>query len=98
MCGLRDRRLDAQDGLYRSRRWYTWSMELRICVLCHQSLPPNSKLTTASVSLEEAAQNGWAGQKNADSTVTVAMCLQCQIDRSKSRTQRELNSALTRSY
>lgn len=74
------------------------SMEPQSCVICHQPLPPNSKLTAASVSQEEAMQNGWGGQKNPDGTVTVSMCLQCQIDRSKSRTQRELNVAMMRNY
>lgn len=74
------------------------SMEPQSCVICHQPLPRNSKLTTASVPPEEAAQNGWTGHKNADGTVTVGMCLQCQIDRSGSRTSRELNGALMASY
>jgi hypothetical protein len=47
---------------------------------------------------EEAVKNGWNGQNKPDGTVTVHMCLQCQIDRSKGRTQRELNAALMRNY
>jgi hypothetical protein len=43
-------------------------------------------------------QNGWTGHENSDGTVMVNMCLQCQIDRSKSRTKRELNLALMRGY
>ena len=74
------------------------SMETQTCVICSQPLPRNSKLTTASVPPEEATKNGWAGQKNPDGTVIVDMCLQCQIDRSKSRTMRELNTALMRGY
>jgi hypothetical protein len=73
-------------------------MESKSCVICHQPLPANSKLTTASVPAEEAVQNGWNGHDNPDGTVTVGMCLRCQIDRSKSRTQRDLNAALMRNY
>jgi hypothetical protein len=74
------------------------SMNLQSCVICHQPLPQNSKLTTASVPSEEAAQNGWTGHKNADGAVMVGMCLQYQIDRSRSRTIRELNGASMASY
>ena len=77
---------------------YIGSVESRSCVICHQLLPGNSKLTIASVQAEEAVQNEWNGHHNPDGTVTVGMCLQCQIDRSKSRTQRELNAALMRNY
>lgn len=73
-------------------------MESKSCVICHQPLPGNSKLATASVRAEEAVQNGWNGHHNPDGTVMVGMCLQCQIDRSKGRTQRELNAALMRNY
>jgi hypothetical protein len=59
--------------------------EQRTCVSCHQLLPPRSKLTLATVPQEEGERNGWAGQQNSDETITVDMCLQCQIDRSKSR-------------
>jgi hypothetical protein len=59
--------------------------EQRSCVDCHQPLPPRSKLTLASVPLEETELNGWTGQQNPDGTITVDMCLQCQIDRSKDR-------------
>ena len=74
------------------------NMESQSCAVCHQPLPPNSKLTLASVSREEAEQNGWTGHENPEGTITVNMCLQCQIDRSKSRTMRELKSTLSRSY
>ena len=74
------------------------NMESQRCAVCHQPLPPNSKLTLASVSREEAEQNGWTGHENPVGTVTVNMCLQCQIDRSNSRTMRELKSTLRRSY
>jgi hypothetical protein len=73
-------------------------MESKSCVICHQPLPGSSKLTDASVPAEEAVKNGWNGQHNPDGTVTMSMCLQYQIDRSKSRTQRELNAALMRNY
>jgi hypothetical protein len=74
------------------------NMESQSCAICHQPLPGNSKLATASVPAGEAAQNGWNGYPNADGTVRVDMCLQCQIDRSKNRTRRELNAALLRNY
>ena len=73
-------------------------MESKGCIICHQPLPGNSKLTTLSVPVEEALQNGWNGHRDPDGTVAVDMCLQCQIDRSKNRTQRELNAALMRNY
>ena len=59
--------------------------EQRSCVSCHQPLPPRSKLTLSCVPREEAERNGWIGQQNSDATIAVDMCLQCQIDRSKSR-------------
>jgi len=55
------------------------------CIMCHQPLPRNSKLTVTFVSSEEAVQNGWTGESNQDGTVSVPMCLQCQIERSKHR-------------
>ena len=58
--------------------------EQRTCVICRQPLPLKSKLTLACVPREEAERNGWTGEQNSDSTVTIDMCLQCQIDRSKS--------------
>jgi hypothetical protein len=62
-------------------------MEPQMCVVCHQPLPRNSKLTLVSVRREEAEQNAWAGHQEPDGTAIVDMCLQCQIDRSKSRKQ-----------
>jgi hypothetical protein len=59
---------------------YLGSMESRSCVICHQPLPGNSKLTTASVPAEEAVQNGWNRHYDLGGTVAVRMCLQCQID------------------
>jgi hypothetical protein len=53
------------------------------CVLCLQPLPVGSKLTKQSVSIEEAAEKNWVGTQNPDGTVTVMMCLQCQIDRAE---------------
>ena len=74
------------------------ALQPQSCVICLQPLPRNSKLTTASVSPKETVQNGWTGEKNPDGTVMVNMCLQRQIDQSKSRPQRELNAALIRNY
>lgn len=59
--------------------------EQRTCVSCHQPLPPRSKLTLATVPQEEGERNGWTRQQDSEGTMTVDMCLQCQIDRSKSR-------------
>jgi hypothetical protein len=64
------------------------SVKSRNCVICHQPLPPRSKLTLASVPQNEADENGWAGQTTSDGTLTVDMCLQCQIDRAKNQKER----------
>ena len=69
-------------------------MEPQSSVICHQPLPLNSKLTTASVPPEEAGQNGWNCHKNPDGTVLVGMRLQCQIDRSKKVVVYESSSRL----
>lgn len=61
------------------------SDEPRTCVICRQPLPPKSKLTMANVAREEAERSGWAGEQNSGDTVTVNMCLQCQIARSHTR-------------
>ena len=53
------------------------------CVQCHQPLPGMSKLNKQAVPEEEAAARGWIGTRNSDGTVTVSMCLQCQIERSE---------------
>ncbi len=75
------------------------SREPQHCVVCHQPLPRNSKVTLVSVPREEAEQNWWTAYEKPDGTVIVDMCLQCQIDRSKTtRTQRELNLFLMRGY
>ena len=50
------------------------------CVTCHQPLPSMSKLTEQVIPQEEAT---WDGTRNGDGTVTVSMCLQCQIDRAE---------------
>jgi hypothetical protein len=59
--------------------------EQRACVNCQQPLPPRSKLTLATVPRDESERNGWTGQQNSEGTMTVDMCLQCQIDRSNRR-------------
>lgn len=60
-------------------------MNREICVICRQPLPPKSKLTTANVAREEAERSGRAGEPNADGTIVVDICLQCQIARSRAR-------------
>jgi len=40
------------------------NIEPQSCAICLQPLPRNSKLTLASVSREEAGQNGWTGHEN----------------------------------
>jgi len=47
-----------------------------------------SKLTLVSVLRKEAEEKGWAGEENSDGTLTVDMCLQCQIDRSENQKKR----------
>jgi hypothetical protein len=53
------------------------------CVECRQPLPGMSKLTKQVVPEEEAAEKHWHGTRNEDGTITVSMCLQCQIDRAE---------------
>ena len=55
----------------------------RSCVACGQVLPKGSKLTSYRASGAEAVREGWRRQDNGDGTVTVDMCLQCQITRAK---------------
>jgi hypothetical protein len=55
--------------------------EQRACVICGKPLPAASKMTRSAVSFVEAASKQWAGEKNNDGTVSVDMCLQCQIAR-----------------
>jgi hypothetical protein len=59
--------------------------EQRSCVVCEQPLPMKSKFAQAEISRDEAERHGWQGETNAKDTVTVPMCLQCQIDRSKAQ-------------
>ncbi len=53
------------------------------CVHCQQLLPGMSKLTKQAIPEQEAAEKQWEGTPNGDGTVTVPMCLQCQINRSE---------------
>lgn len=53
------------------------------CVQCGQPLPPMSKLTEQQLPQAEAAERNWDGRQNPDGSVTVRMCLQCQIERSE---------------
>ncbi len=62
-------------------------MDSQSCVICHQPLARTSKLTLVTVSRDEAKQKGWVGRENPDGTLTVHICLQCQIQRSDSRRQ-----------
>jgi hypothetical protein len=57
--------------------------EQNCCVSCGQPLPAGSKLTRYRMPVGEAEQHGWPTQQNPDGTVTVNMCLQCQIHRAK---------------
>ena len=52
------------------------------CVQCGQPLPGISKMTNLVVSPEEAEERNWSGIANPDGTLTVKMCLQCQMVRS----------------
>ncbi len=53
------------------------------CVQCGQPLPGASKLTAQSIPAHEARERNWQGTENADGSVTVRICLRCQIDRSE---------------
>lgn len=55
----------------------------KTCVTCHQPLPSMSKLTKQVIPQDEATDKSWDGTRNGDGTVTVSMCLQCQIDRAE---------------
>lgn len=60
----------------------TENTDQNVCVGCGQRLSATSKLTKLSISAQEAMERGWEGAGNEDGTVTVHMCLQCQITRS----------------
>lgn len=59
-----------------------------------------SKLTKQVIPEEQAAERHWEGTRNGNGTVTVGMCVQCQIDRAE-RLQEKLTArrvgAITRS-
>ena len=59
--------------------------EQRSCVCCGKALPWASVMTQQSVSKAEAQQRAWPGREKPDGTVTINMCLQCQIQRSERR-------------
>ncbi len=74
--------------------WYKKLMvliagEQRSCVCCGKSLPWASVTTQPSVSKAEAQQFNWPGREKPDGTVTINMCLQCQIQRSERRKRAE---------
>ena len=70
------------------------SREERRCAACGQFLPPQSKMTLATVLSEEADRRGWTGPVKADGTVSVDLCLSCQITRTS---QAAKNAARTSS-
>ncbi|MFZ0591430.1 MAG: hypothetical protein WAM39_13185 [Bryobacteraceae bacterium] len=60
----------------------TENTDQKVCVGCGQRLSAGSKLTRQNVSAQEAKEHGWEGTSNEDGTITVHMCMQCQITRS----------------
>jgi hypothetical protein len=60
-------------------------MEVRTCVRCGKGLPGMSKMTEEKVPVAEATEHSWTGRAAGAEHLTVAMCLQCQIDRSEER-------------
>jgi hypothetical protein len=60
----------------------TKGSEVHQCVRCGKALPPASKMSRLAVTSAEATTNQWLGEENVDGTVSVEMCLQCQILRS----------------
>jgi hypothetical protein len=68
-----------------TREGMTPGSEQRACVNCGKLLPSASKMTRSAVSSVEATSKQWAGDKNNDGTISVDMCLQCQIARSDSQ-------------
>ncbi len=58
------------------------------CVQCEQPIPPMSKLADYVVPDSEARGRNWPGKPNPDGTVTVRMCIQCQIQRAEAAKQR----------
>ena len=63
-------------------------MDPATCVQCGQPLPGTSKLTDFSLPASEARERNWTGRANADGSVTVKMCFQCQINRAEAAKQR----------
>jgi len=59
--------------------------EHRKCVRCGKPLPGSSKMTEEEVAASEARENGWIGSAAGADSLTVAMCLQCQIARAEQR-------------
>jgi hypothetical protein len=55
----------------------------RYCEGCRQKLPAMSKLSRATLPQEDAGQSGWTGDLNNDGTVTIDLCLRCQIERAE---------------
>jgi len=58
------------------------------CVQCEQPIPPMSKLADYALPEGEARERNWSGELNPDGTVTVRMCIQCQIQRTEAAKQR----------
>jgi hypothetical protein len=59
--------------------------EQRKCVRCGKPLPASSKMTEEEVAVSEARGNGWTGRGCGADSLTVAMCLACQIARAQER-------------
>jgi hypothetical protein len=55
----------------------------RYCERCGQKLPGKSKMSRMTLAEDEARANGWSGDTNGDGTLTIDLCMGCQIERSE---------------
>ncbi|MFL6446606.1 MAG: hypothetical protein ACJ746_02815 [Bryobacteraceae bacterium] len=53
------------------------------CVQCGQPIPGTSKLADVVLPESEAKERQWSGKPNGDGTVTVKLCIQCQINQAE---------------
>jgi hypothetical protein len=63
-------------------------MPAATCVQCGQTIPGTSKLADVAMPESEARERNWQGTPNPDGTVTVKLCIQCQVNRAEASKQR----------
>jgi hypothetical protein len=63
-------------------------MSSATCVKCGQTIPGASKLADFVLPSSEALARDWSGKLNPDGTITVKMCIQCQINEAEALKQR----------